>query len=46
VTNDGRWRDAWIAFTAIVALLWIMAKNRALRDNLWEQWLRVWGALP
>ena len=44
--EDAKWRSVWIALAALFCLLWVMAQDTTLRDEVWEQWLRVWGALP
>ena len=45
MTNETA-RSLWIVTAAAAVLLWVMASDRSLIDQLWTTWLQVWGYLP
>lgn len=44
--SDGGWRSAWIAFAALISILWVMAQDRSLREDLWAGFLGLFGFVP
>ena len=44
--GDGGWRSVWLSITGLFVLLWVMAQDRMLVEEVWAGFLGLWGMVP